>query len=86
MTNEIYAANNIMTRLATGAQKWANLCDVIAQSIVFHKCNVQVLSFTNVKSSLKIDYETQYGMSLQDSKEATSSIKYLPPANDGLGF
>ena len=68
MANDIHAANNIMTRLATGTQKWANLCDIIAQSIAFHKCIVQVLSFTNVESSLKIDYETQYKMSLEDSK------------------
>ena len=58
MTNDIYIANNAMTCLATGAQKWANLCDAIAQSIVFHKCIVQILSFVNVNSSLKIDYET----------------------------
>ena len=36
MTNDIYAANNVMTCLATGAQNWANLCNVIAQSIAFH--------------------------------------------------
>ena len=64
MTNNIYIANNVMTHLSTGAQKWANLCNVIAQSIAFHKCIVQILSFTSVKSSLKIDYETQYDMML----------------------
>ena len=32
MANDINAANNVMTRLATGDQKWANLCDVIVQS------------------------------------------------------
>ena len=29
MVNDIYEAKNTMTRLATGAQKWANLWDVI---------------------------------------------------------
>ena len=45
-----------------------------------------MLSFTNVKSSLKIDYNTQYKMSLEDSKGTKSSIKYLPPdkPNEGL--
>ena len=79
MTNNILTADNVMTQLGSGAQKWVNLCDVIAQSIAFHKCIVQILSFTNVKGSLKIDYEKKHNMSLQDSKGATSSIKYLPP-------
>ena len=78
MTNDICAADNVMTRLATWAQKWANLCDVIAQSIAFHKCIVQILSFVSVNSSLKKDYKTQFDMSLKDSKGSTSTIKYLP--------
>ena len=88
MANDINAANNVMTRLATGAQKWANLCDVITQSIAFHKCSVQILNFINVKQSLKIEYETQYEISLEDSKGPTSSIKYLHPdkLNESLGF
>ena len=88
MTKDIHTADNVMTRLSTGAQKWANLCNGIAQSTAFHKCIAQILSFTNVKSSLKIDYKIRYVMSLQDSKEATSSIKYLTPdqPNDSLGF
>ena len=36
MTSNIYAANNVMTRLATGVENWANLCDDIVQSIAFH--------------------------------------------------
>ena len=55
MTNDILAADNVMTQLDTGAQKWANLSDLIAQSIAFHKCIAQILSFTNVNGSLKID-------------------------------
>ena len=88
MTNNIHTVDNVMIHLSTGAQKWVNLCNIIAQSITFHKCIVQILSFTNVKSSLKIDYDTQHAMRLQDLKGATSSIKYLPPNqhNDGLGF
>ena len=88
MTNNIYAADNGMTHLATGAQKWANLRDVIAQSIAFHKCIVQILSFVHVHSSLKIDYGSKFTMRLKDSKWATSSIKYFPPdkSNEGLGF
>ena len=55
MENDIHAVDNVMTRLATGTQIWANLCNVIAQSIAFHKYIVQILSYTNVKSSLRID-------------------------------
>ena len=88
ITNDIYVAHNVMTCVTTGAQKWANLCGVTAQSIAFHKYIVQTLSFTNVKSSLKIDYATQYDMSLQDSKGVTSTIKYLPQdkPNNCIGF
>ena len=71
MTNNIFTADNVMIQLSTGSQKWANLCDVIAQSIAFHKCIVQILSFTNVNGSLEIDYEIERTMSLQDSKGAT---------------
>ena len=40
MTNDINTADKVVTRLSTGAQEWANLCNVIAQSIAFHKCIV----------------------------------------------
>ena len=86
MENDTYMADNFISQLGTGAQKCANLCNVIAQSIVFQEFTVKFLSFTNLNSSLKTDHKIQYEMSLEDSKGAESSIKYLPPdkPNNGL--
>ena len=61
-------AENVMVYLASRAQKWVNLLDVIAQSTAFHKCTVQILAHDKMKPLLRIDYEYCHEMDLIDSK------------------
>ena len=88
MENSPGTAEDVMTTLTSGAQKWTNVQDVVAASTAFHKCITQVLSWKERKGSLEVDYDYKYAMELLDSKGARSSIKFAPPnlPNKGLGF
>ena len=70
MENGPLEANNVMVHLTDGSPKWTNFPDVVAQSTAFHKCTAQILSYIQVKSSLKIDYDTQHILTLIELKGA----------------
>ena len=72
-------ANNVMVHLTDGSPKWTNLLDVVAKPTAFHKCTAQIFLFFQVKSSLKINYDTQHELSLLDLQGAQSKITYLLP-------
>jgi ribonuclease HI len=78
----------VIQHLEQGAQKWADLQDVVGQSTAFHKCFVQILAHNLVRDSYEIDYETVHSMVLHDSKGAGTKIKFIPAnePNPGLGF
>ena len=82
------ATHQVMHHLEVGAQKWANIQDVVAQSTAFHKCAVSALAWKEEKSSLVIDYDFKYDMILSDINGAGTSIGQLAPdkPNKGLGF
>ena len=78
----------VLNHLQEGAQKWADLQDVVGQSTAFHKCFVQILSHTLERNQYKIDYELTHSMVLHDSKGAGTKIKFIraDEPNPGLGF
>ena len=82
------ATEQVMNNLEEGAQKWANIQDVVSQSTAFHKCATSVLAWKVDNSSLVIDYDYKYDMILRDINGAGTCIKQLPPdkPNKGLGF
>ena len=88
MHNGNDAAIDVMEKLEKGAQKWPNIQDVCAASTAFHNCLTSILSFKDIKGSLKINYDFRYTMYLHDVKGAPSLIKLIPPdaPNEGLGF
>jgi len=81
-------SNSLMSRLTTGVQKWSNLQDVAASSTAFHKYTTQLLGYINERSSLVIDYDFEFDMSLLDIKGAKTQIKLISAIdpNFGLGF
>ena len=88
MENKPGTAEDVMTTLTCGAQKWTNIQDVVAASTAFHKCLTQILSWKERKGTLEVDYDFNFKMELLDSKGAKSSIQFAPPnkPNKGLGF
>ncbi|KAL7536722.1 hypothetical protein ACHAWF_007008 [Thalassiosira exigua] len=88
MGNNLEAIKLTEHQIAEGAQKWANIQDVVAQSMAFHKCAFHMLVWKEVRSSLIIDYDYSAAMTLHDTKGAGTSIKCPKPdkPNVGLGF
>ena len=75
MSNVTKAAACIMTTLQKGTQKQSNVQHVVTASTEFHKCLVQILSYTTVHRLLQVNHNFTRYIHCADVKGAQSLIK-----------
>lgn len=78
----------VVKRLQHSAQTWNNLINIPGGLLAYHKCNWQLIAWTQKTGYMELVQNCTYDLHISDGKGARARIDYLTPnePNVGLGF